>query len=339
LSNLGKAPSEAAIDIHSHVVPADFPRYLGKHADARWPQTQAGHDCRHRNIVIDGKVFRTVADECWNVDRRLEMMSRAGLSRQVLSPMPELLSYWLATEDACSMARYINDCLAEMVARAPDRLSALAMVPLQEPDLAARELEVIMRLDPFRGVEIGTHVNGTPLGHPRFAPFFAAAEELGAAVFVHALHPIGIERLVGPPSLANIVAHPCETALAIVSLITGGVLERHPKLRLAFSHGGGAFGLVLPRLTHFWSHREQIAALTSRSPADLARQLYYDTLVYDAQALRYLAERFGVTQLCIGTDQPFAGSELAPVESLAQFNEGERQLLRVENARRFLGEA
>jgi aminocarboxymuconate-semialdehyde decarboxylase len=328
-----------ATDIHTHIVPADFPAYGGRRLNVRWPQMEPGPDCRHRNVMISGDLFRTVNDEAWDIDRRLESMAKSGITRQVLSPMPELLSYWLEPEDTLALARYINDSMARMVARAPTHFAALATVPLQDPDLAARELEHIMGGGLFRGVEIATHVNGTPIGDPRFAPFFAAAEALGAAVFVHALHPLGRERLVGPPVLANIIANPCETALSITSLITGGVIERHPNLRLAFSHGGGAFAMVLPRFAHFWEHMPEIGALAERSPRELARTLYYDTLTYDPDTLKVLVDRFGVTQLCIGTDEPFNGADKAPLAGLAQFSAADQTLLRCKNAERFLGEA
>jgi hypothetical protein len=104
--------------------------------------------------------------------------------------MPELLSYWLPLDDALPLTRHVNDTIAAMVARAPDKFIGLGGVPMQDPDMAARELERLMR-DGFRGVELGSNINGAPLGDPKFDVFFAAAEELGAAVFVHALHPAG----------------------------------------------------------------------------------------------------------------------------------------------------
>jgi aminocarboxymuconate-semialdehyde decarboxylase len=328
-----------AIDIHTHIVPAAFPRYAGSASQVRWPEMRLEPDCRHATVMFAGTAFRTVTDECWDVDRRAEAMARAGIARQVLSPMPELLSYWLAPGDALALGRHVNDTIAEMVARAPERFAALGMVPLQDPELAARELAALMESGVFRGVEIGTNVNGTPIGDPRFEPFFAAAEELGAAIFVHALHPIGLDRLVGPPVLGAVVAFPCETSFAIASLITGGTLVRHPKLRLAFSHGGGAFGLVLPRLMHGWKSLPPVTRLIERSPLEQARALYYDTLVYDAATLRFLIERFGMTQLCLGTDHPFDIQEKAPVAALTALDlaPGDRDLLLFANAERFLG--
>ena len=276
-----------AIDIHTHIVPAEFPAYAGKHATqfggAHWP-SMAAHDCHHKNVMIDGKNFRTVSDECWDVARRAEAMAAMGIARQVLSPMPELLSYWLPLDDAAPLIRHVNDTIAAMVARAPDKFIGLGGVPMQDPDAAVRELERLMR-DGFRGVELGSNINGAALGDPRFDGFFAAAEQLGAAVFVHALHPSGKERIVGPAGLMAYIGFPLDTAYSIASLMTGGTLTRHPRLRLAFSHGGGAFASILPRLAKGWTIKPEFAALIGASPYEHARRLYYDTLVYDAPTL------------------------------------------------------
>jgi aminocarboxymuconate-semialdehyde decarboxylase len=191
----------------------------------------------------------------------------------------------------------------------------------------------------FKGVEIGSNVNGVAIGDPRFEPFFAAAESLGAAIFVHALHPAGLDRLVGPPTLAQLVAFPGETALAIASMMTGGTLDRHPGLRIAFSHGGGGFALTLPRLMFGW-HYLDFGGRAARSPLEQARSVYYDTLVYDGPTLLHLIETFGVSQLCLGTDHPFAIQELEPVSRIdaLPLTAHDKDLLLRSNARHFLGE-
>lgn len=337
----GRSVTSGAIDIHTHIVPASFPAYAGRHANARWPTMEPAHDCHHRNVMIAGKVFRTVSDHSWSIERRLEVMEACRVHRQVLSPMPELLSYWLEPEDARVMSRHVNDTIATMVQGGRGRFGGLGMVPLQDPDMAARELELLMQCGGFHGVEIGTNVNGVSIGDPRFAVFFQAAEALGAAIFVHALHPAGTERLIGPPNMPALALFGCETSTAIVSLMMAGVIARHPRLRIAFSHGGGVFGLVLPRVLHGWNSVPGMRETVKESPAAQARRLFYDTLVYDRDTLAFLIERFGVTQLCVGTDHPFTIEERDPVgaiEALA-LEAGQRDLLLSGNARRFLGAA
>jgi aminocarboxymuconate-semialdehyde decarboxylase len=326
-----------AIDLHTHIVPAEFPAYAGTHDASRWPQMAAGSDCRHKNVMIAGKNFRTVSDECWEVSRRVETMDRMNIGMQVLSPMPELLSYWFPAEDGLAIARHINGAISGMVAQNPKRFAGLGMVPLQDPELASRELENLMR-DGFRGVEIGSSINGVPIGDAKFEPFFAAAEKLGAAVFIHALHPAGLDRIVGPPRLVPLIAFPGEIATGLASIVTGGMFERHPRLKLCFSHGGGTFGIVLPRLMQGWRLSKIVREQIAQSPEEQARRFYYDTVVFSPTSLAFLIASFGVTQLCIGTDYPFELSEREPLDLIAALNLGEpeRAALHSGNVRRFL---
>ncbi|RYG96279.1 MAG: amidohydrolase, partial [Alphaproteobacteria bacterium] len=239
-------PMHCRCDIHTHVVPAEFPRYLGSHASIPWPSMAEAHAC-HKHVMIQGKVYRTVNDGCWSASRRIEDMNEMGIDLQALSPMPELLSYWLPLDDAKVMVRYLNDQIAELVTQAPERFVGLGAVPLQDVDAAIAELEYVMKTLKFSGVEVASHVNGTSIGHPRFQPFFAAAVEMGAAVFVHALRPDDKGRIVGKfPEQA--VCFPNDIAMAAASMITGGTGSMFPELRMAFSHGAGSLPVLLPRL-------------------------------------------------------------------------------------------
>lgn len=184
------------IAVHCHVVPPGFPLAPSTGGNPRWPclrmtAPDAGV------IEITGKAFRELDERSWTVTRQLADMDRATISMQVLSPMPELLSYWFDAAAGLTMARHANHALATMVAQAPTRLRALGMVPLQDVALATTEL-ARLAADGFSGVEIGSNVNGLVLGEARFDEFFAEAAWLGLAVFVHALHPIGAERACMP---------------------------------------------------------------------------------------------------------------------------------------------
>src|SRR6266481_5084456 len=151
-----------AIDLHTHVVPHAIPGYAGRHCELRWPSIEAG-TCGHRHVMIGGRNYRTIAESAWNITRRLTDMAAMEIQCQVLSPMPELLSYWFNAEDTLKLARHLNAFIGEMVIARPERFVGFGMVPLQDPDLAARELERL-RADGLHGVEIGTNVNGKPIG-------------------------------------------------------------------------------------------------------------------------------------------------------------------------------
>ena len=326
------------IDIHTHFVPEVFPAMEGRRGGDRWPQLHR-LDARTGQVMISGRNFRTVTDDCWSPEQRLAVMAEDGVSRQAVSPMPELLSYWAEAPDAREFGRAINEGIARLVEAAPDRFSGLGMVPLQDPDLAARELSEVKALG-LAGVEVGSNVSGRPLGDPVFLPFFGEAAALGLAIFVHSFYPLGLDRLVGPPGLDNFVGFPLEQGFAIASLVTGGVLERYPTVRIACSHGGGGFSIVLPRLAHGWQLTDSLRAALPQSPVEYARRLYYDTLVYDPRAVRYLLELFGPDCLVVGSDYPFVVAEKPPGKALAQVADlrpGDREAITARNALRFLG--
>jgi aminocarboxymuconate-semialdehyde decarboxylase len=324
------------IDIHTHVVPENFPAYAGKGKDVPWPSMAPAHAC-HRHVMIKGNVYRTVSDGCWSLPRRIEDMGAMRVARQALSPMPELLSYWMPVDDAKAMTRFLNEEIARMVGRAAERFVGLGCVPLQDTDAAIVELEYLMKELHFAGVEIASHVDGTSIGDPRFEPFFAAAARMGAAIFVHALRPAGHDRVVGAfPEQA--VCFPGDIALAAGSMITGGIAARHQKLRMAFSHGGGALSILLPRLVHGWKMIPKARESLTESPAVTARRFYYDDLVFDPLAIRFLVESFGSSQIVIGTDYPFSMGDTDPLGTLgkAGFDAGTVQAITSLNAKRFL---
>jgi aminocarboxymuconate-semialdehyde decarboxylase len=325
------------IDTHAHVVPENFPAYIGSKAPPDWPAMAAAQAC-HRNVMISGKVYRTVSDRCWDTAKRIADLPEMGLALQVVSPMPELLSYWMQPADAQQLLRFLNDQIAGMVVESGGALAGLGAVPLQDIDLAIRELEYVVNVLGFPGVEIGSNINGEPIGSPQFDAFFEACEALGACVFVHAIRPAGMDRLVGPPALQQVLAYPGDVGLAAASVITSNLLPRRPKLRIAFSHGGGTLGLLLPRLQQGWGVFPALKEQVSEAPAEQARRLFYDTLVFDEHALRYLVQAFGPTQLLVGTDYPFNFHDRTPVQRIeaAGFDADTTALLVHRNAERFL---
>ncbi len=326
------------VDIHTHIVPESFPAYAGSGSGDRWPSMGCCDQAHHQAVMIGGKNFREVSHHCWDTSQRLIDMAAEQVDHQVLSPMPELLSYWFDDADALRMCQHMNQTIAEMVNSAPDHFSGLGMVPMQDPELAAKEMARLKKDYSLAGIEVGTNINGKPIGDPFFEPVFAAAVEHDLAIFVHALHPAGLDRIVGPPMMAAFVAFPNENAFAAASMLSGGMLTRYPDLRMAFSHGGGGFGLVLPRMMYGWKAMGK--ALFEESPLTMARRLFYDTLTYDTPALQYLIDLFGMEQLMIGTDYPFIIREKEPGKRLQELELSDKELARLQsdNALRFLGQ-
>jgi len=222
----------------------------------------------------------------------------------------------------------------------PRRFVGLGTLPMQGPDLAVRELERCVRDLGLRGVQIGSHVNGTNLDHPSLFPVLEAAERLGAAVFVHPWDMLARERME-KYWLRWLVGMPAETALAICSVIFGGVLERLPRLRIAFAHGGGAFPGTIGRIEHGFNCRPDLCAVDNpRNPREYLGKFYLDSLVHDADALRQLLRLVGAERVALGTDYPFPLGEAEPgrlIESLGELSDAVRRRLLASTALEFLG--
>jgi aminocarboxymuconate-semialdehyde decarboxylase len=203
-----------------------------------------------------------------------------------------------------------------------------------------RELERCVRDLGLRGVQIGSHVNGLNLDAPDLFEVFEAAASLDACVFVHPWDMLARERM-SRHWLPWLVGMPAETALAICSLVMGGVLERLPSLRVGFAHGGGAFPWTLGRIDHAYHARPDLCATCSTiNPRGQLPRLYFDSLVHDAQALRYLIALAGVERVALGTDYPFPLGEAEPgalIESVEELTAAQRRRLLAGTALEFLG--
>ena len=290
------------IDTHAHLVPQSFPD-VPEGVDARgWPQMVPLDDGRAR-MLIDGKEFRVFEPAYWDVPGRIAFMDREGISLQVLSPLPELLGYWLDPSTTAALAAHTNRTIADAVAGAPERLAGLGMLPLQDVDRSLDMLREAHRLG-LRGFLVASNINGTSIADTRFDPIFRELARLDMVFLVHGYRPAGTERLLGSPLLAPIVGVPQDCALAIASFIATDVFSRHPGLKLGFAHGGGAFGAVLDRFNHVWREFPALQKTIPVSPREYVKQFYFDTVTFSVPYLTYLIEAFGADALMAGTDGP-----------------------------------
>jgi aminocarboxymuconate-semialdehyde decarboxylase len=329
------------IDVHTHILPPELPDLKRRYGYGGFVALERqGAGCTR--MTIDGETFREVDARTFEPETRLRDCDRDGVSVQVLSTVPVMFSYWAKPEDTLDLSRLLNDHIAGVCAAHPARFVGLGTLPLQAPDLAVRELERCVRQLGLPGVEIGTHVNGTNLDAPELFPVFEAAAELGAAVFVHPWDMMGRDRM-GKYCLPWLVGMPAETAVAICSMIFGGVIERLPRLRICFAHGGGAFPGTFGRIEHGYRERPDLCAVhTTLSPRDTLGRFYLDSLVHDPALLRYLVELVGSSRVALGTDYPFPLGERVPgalIESVPEFTAEVRERLLAGTALEWLGVA
>jgi aminocarboxymuconate-semialdehyde decarboxylase len=327
------------IDLHTHILPENWPDLRQRYGYGGFVQLEHhGPGCAR--MVIDGKVFREIQDNCWNPQRRLDDCRQQGVNVQVLSTVPVMFSYWARPEHTHDLARLLNDHLAEVVQSNPKRFVALGTLPMQAPDLAINELDRCVKKLGFAGVQIGTHINEWNLNHPTLFPIFQRAEQLGAAIFVHPWDMFGKERMKDY-WLPWLVGMPAETSLAICSLIFGGVMERLPKLRLCFAHGGGSFPGTIGRIEHGFRVRPDLCAIDNKkNPRSYLGKFYLDSLVHDADALRNLIKLVGAQRIALGSDYPFPLGEHSPgelIESLSGTSKADKERMLSGTAMEFLG--
>ncbi|MBX3280857.1 MAG: amidohydrolase [Acidobacteria bacterium] len=306
------------IDVHTHILPRNIPAWREKFGYGGFISLDHIDDCSATMIRDDGHRFRDIQDNCWSPERRIEECDAAGVDVQALSTVPVMFSYWAKPDDGAEVAKFLNDDIADHVARFPKRFVGLATLPMQAPELALKEL-ARCKANGFAGIEIGTNVNQLNLSEPQFFDIFAACEELGMAVFVHPWEMMGRDDMA-KYWLPWLVGMPAETSRAICSLIFAGVLEKLPRLRILFAHGGGSFPATLGRIEHGFNVRPDLCAVDNpHSPRKYLSRMYFDSLVHERSKLEFLISLVGSDQIALGSDYPFPLGEETPgslIESL-----------------------
>jgi len=330
-------PLGLTVDVHSHVlVPAAATR-------VRPHQTP---DPRVAVYAEETRILSRQQDD----DRTLNLVDLAlrmrdfdamGVDAQVISPAPAQCYYDVPAEIGIEAARMVNEGVATIAARMPERIpAAIGSVPLQAGgEAAAVELEYAMKTLGLKGVEVLAHVGDLELADPSFEPFWAKAEALGAVVFIH---PSGFTepRRFGRFYFSNVIGNPLDTTMALHHLIFDGVLERYPSLKIIASHGGGYLPAYSGRIDHAWGARTDAHGTLPKAPSFYLMKIYLDTIVFTPHQLEALVELFGVDKILLGTDYPYDMGEYDPIghiASVASFTDADRAAIAGGNAKALFG--
>lgn len=287
------------IDFHAHIVVPEVLNFAYEHSV--YAQGVGGH-----GAGIPEEFLTPMTD----MARRLRDMDAMGVDMQVISPsILQQCTYFAEPQESLQMERLGNDRVAEAVASQPDRLIGLGSVPLQDADLAVQELTRCMQELGLRGIIVSSNVNGTELGDARLRPFWAAAETLGAAIFIH---PSGsTDPRLRKHRMVITVGQPLEEALAQVSLVYEGIMDAYPKLKIVIAHGGGFLPFYTGRVDNDYRLGRGAQQLKGDFSSYLPR-FFYDTVLFNPDMLDYLASKVAPQHLVLGSDYPFA--EKHPIE-------------------------
>jgi aminocarboxymuconate-semialdehyde decarboxylase len=313
------------IDIHSHVIPDRIVAAIA--ADPARFEARIEGEGPARKVVHDQGYIYPLFAEFHRAEAKLEAMDRKGIDISVISPAPPMFYYWADADLALEVARLVNDGTADMVAAKPGRLRGMATVPMQHPDAAISELERVVKSYGFKAVEIGTSIEGAQLAEERFRPLLKRASELGVFVFAHPYY-VGAKAGLESYYLTNLIGNPLDTTVMLANLMFSGRLDELPDLKIVLAHGGGFTPYQIGRLVHGHKLRSEAHGITKSSPKELLKRIYFDSLVFEPQALRYLINLVGADHVCIGTDAPFDMADIDPkatIDAVPALTPQERQ--------------
>ncbi len=296
------------IDMHTHIIPEKLPRFADKFGYGDFI-----HLVHHRpgfaNMIKGDVFFREIEANCWDPKLRIEEYDQFNTQIQVVCTIPVMFSYWAKPQDCHELSKFLNDDIAETVNQHKGNYLALGTVPMQDANLAIKELERCKELG-LLGIQIGSNINDKNLNEEQFFPIFKACQDLDMAVFVHPWNMMGFHSME-KYWLPWLVGMPAETSRAICSMIFGGVFERLPDLRVCFAHSGGSFPATIGRIEHGYNCRPDLVQVdNTRNPREYIGKFWVDCITHDIQALKNVLDLVGSKRVCFGTDYPFPLGDL-----------------------------
>ena len=329
------------VDIHTHILPKNLPDLAERYGYGQFIHLEH-HKPGCARMMKGDTFFREVESNLWDAHVRKKECDTLTVDVQVLSTVPVMFSYWAEPNDALDLSKLLNDHIAGVVNDTPRRFTGLGTVPMQSTDLAIGELERCVKQIGLAGAQIGSHVNGKNLDDDSIFPFFEAAQDLDAPIFVHPWDMLSPERM-DKYWLQWLVGMPTETAIAISSMVPGGIFDKLPKLKVAFAHGGGAFSAGIGRIeAGFHARPDLVAVETKINPRNTVNKFYVDSLVHDKEMLHYLVQLMGSSRIALGSDYPFPLGESKPgklIESIPELSDEDKKWMLGKSALEWLGMA
>jgi aminocarboxymuconate-semialdehyde decarboxylase len=266
-------------------------------------------------------------------------MDAQGIDMAVLTPAPPRGIYRETEDKAAAIANAVNDFAAGVAAQFPDRLVTFGIIPMQHAAASVAVMQRGVKELGLKGFRIATNIAGLELDNPGFEDIYAAAEELDAMIYTHPQGFTQPDRLADF-NMANVVGNPLDSTLSVSHLIFGGVLERHPRLKVFISHGGGYFPFYLGRFDHAFEARAECRTHISKPPREYMKRLYFDTVVFKPEMVAYLAQSVGVEKIMMGTDRPYDMGENEPialVDAVPGLSDADRAAIKGGNAAALFG--
>lgn len=296
------------IDMHTHIIPRHLPRWSEKFGYSGFIHLDH-HRPGFARMMQEDKFFREINENCWDEKVRIKEYEQFDTQVQVVCTIPVLFSYWAKPEDCLEISRFLNDHIAQLCLDDPKHYVGLATIPMQDADLAIKELERCKKIG-LKGVQIGSNINDKNLSEPEFFPIFEACQKLDMAVMVHPWNMMG-KGTMEKYWLPWLVGMPAETSRVMCSLIFSGVLEKLPDLRFNFSHSGGSFLPTIGRIEHGFNCRPDLVAIDNPvNPRNYIGKFWVDCITHDAFMLEYILKMQGSKRVCLGSDYPFPLGDL-----------------------------
>jgi aminocarboxymuconate-semialdehyde decarboxylase len=293
------------IDFHAHYLAQEHLQMHARTPDGRIVGASMHGQGKHAVMETNGVPLGSSCkpEDFYDLDARLEFMSATGVDIEVLSPPPFMTFTDIPGPEAARLVREQNEAIAEVVRKYPASFRGIGVAPVQDINSALQESAYLMDTLGLAGVEILTQIAGKNLDAPELDPLWQALDARHALVLIHPLDVLGAERMTRY-YLRNLLGNPIETAVALASLMFGGVFERFLRIRFLAAHGGGVAPYVIGRWEHGAQVRPELVHLLD-SPLALLRHTYVDSLVHGAPQLRYLVETLGADRIVLGSDTPF----------------------------------